>query len=948
MLFPAIAVLLCLIFPALVACGHKSTDARKPVAVKGTLDLGGWDFGRGGLVNLDGEWEFFWDRLINPSDFAKNENRKECRFVKLPSLWKGHAVNGASLPGKGRATYRLKIVSGPDNKVKTLIIHRIYSAYKLWINGVMVDRRGEVDSSTRGKEDYIFIHNKRLSSFALNEGINEIVINVFNKHYESGGIDRSIQLDNEETVQQKQFIKHTANMIVVGLVMFFSIYNILLYFFRRKDKTPLYFGIFCFLLTINVFNLQIPILSGPLSYPRNPYLVDYITVVLLIYYCLMTIAAQYPDEVHRPVIRISQILSFGMIVVLMLVGFRTAEQIMNVYFICVLFYIFYYAYVIIRAIIHRRDDAVLFLLGFTTPCFGAFNDTLYALWIIDTINIFQYTMVLLCVITTIGISRRFSRALRTVEKLSRNLTEKNLSLEKLDRLKDQFLANTSHELRTPLHGMIGLSETMLDGAAGELPPKVLDNLSLIASSGHRLASMVNDLLDMAKIQNEGITLILRPVDLRSLSDVVVRLSLPLVGGRNLNIRNNIDPHIPAALADEDRIRQVLCNLVCNAVKFTHRGSVELSARVIGPGNGNHEYDGGAMIEISVTDTGIGIPEEYREMIFEAYRQVDGGDTRSYAGTGLGLAIARKIVELHNGSIGVADREGGGSVFTFTLPVSNNPALQAEEKITIEGLDDLIPVDTIPGGSRLPAGIPEDAFDNHPVLLVVDDDPINVRVVQNFFESKKCVVKTAPDGITALDIIGGDDDIDLVLLDIMMPVMSGYDVCRRIRTTHSPGDLPVIMLTAKNMMSDIDAAFEVGANDYIVKPFQPGELLARVSTMLRLRNVRRSVAEGMTIRDRNRAYSIRFNEIIHITSHSKNVVVHTGERDIELPVQMKEIGDRLPPDMFIRIHKSHIINIRYVRSLSHVLSGRYRVRLKDSEDTELPVGPAFLGPLRKKI
>ena len=530
-LFPAIVVLLCLIFPALVACGHTSTDARKPVAVKGILDLGGWDFEQGGQVNLDGEWEFFRGRLINPSDFAKNENREECRFVKLPSLWKDYTVNGASLPGKGRATYRLKILSGPDKKVKTLIIHRIYSAYMLWINGVLVDRRGEVDSSTRGKEDYIFIHNKRLSSFALNEGRNEIVINVFNDHYESGGIDRSVQLDNEETVQQKQFIKHTANMIVVGLALFFSIYNILLYFFRRKDKTSLYFGIFCFLLAINVFNLQIPILSGPFSYPRNPYLVDYITVILLANFCLMTIMAQFPEEVHMPVVRLSQIFSSGMIVVLMFVGFRTAEQIMNVYFICVLFYICYYAYVIIRAIINRRDDAVLFLLGFTPPFFGAFNDALYALWIIDTINIFQYTMVLLCIITTMVISRRFSRALRTVEKLSRDLTEKNISLEKLDRLKDQFLANTSHELRTPLHGMIGLSESMIEGAAGDLPPKALENLSLIASSGHRLANMVNDLLDMAKIQDEGLTLNLRPVDLRSLSEMVVKLSLPLVGGK---------------------------------------------------------------------------------------------------------------------------------------------------------------------------------------------------------------------------------------------------------------------------------------------------------------------------------------------------------------------------------------------------------------------------------
>jgi len=243
-------------------------------------------------------------------------------------------------------------------------------------------------------------------------------------------------------------------------------------------------------------------------------------------------------------------------------------------------------------------------------------------------------------------------------------------------------------------------------------------------------------------------------------------------------------------------------------------------------------------------------------------------------------------------------------------------------------------------------ISDSAFGNKPVFLVVDDDPVNVRVLQNCFESKQCVVKTATDGISALDIIDRDGSIDLVLLDIMMPAMSGYEVCRRIRMNRAPEDLPVIMLTAKNMMSDIDAAFEAGANDYIVKPFQTSELLARVGTMLKLRNIRKSAAQGITIRDRNRAYSLSFSGIIYITSHSKNIVIHTSEGDIEVPVLMKEIIHRLPTDMFIRIHKSHVINIQYVHSISHVLSGRYRVRLRDNDDTVLPVGPAFLESLRK--
>ncbi len=211
-----------------------------------------------------------------------------------------------------------------------------------------------------------------------------------------------------------------------------------------------------------------------------------------------------------------------------------------------------------------------------------------------------------------------------------------------------------------------------------------------------------------------------------------------------------------------------------------------------------------------------------------------------------------------------------------------------------------------------------------------------------------MIKTAQDGITALGIIENDGSVDLVLLDIMMPVMSGCEVCRRIRLRHAPEALPVIMLTAKNMMADIDAAFEAGANDYIVKPFRISELFGRVGTMLRLRDVRRSSAEGITVSSGNNTYPLAFRDIIYITSHYKHIVIYTAERDIEVTMLIKEMIDRLPPDLFIRIHKSHIINIKYVHSISHVLSGRYKVILRDDDETELPVGPAFLDSLRKRI
>ena len=937
----------CLILCACTACGTESIETQKPQAIQGTLDLRGWDFKKGGPINLNGEWECGWGHLLEPADFKKKVNREGCAFITVPELWENYNVNGTSLPGRGKATYRLRILRGPDTMAKTLTVHRIHSEYMLWLNGVVADKKDSVNSSSKSRGDYIFIHNKKTISFALREGVNEIVIQVSNNHHKSGGIDRPLQLDDYEVTAMNKVRKHTADMIVVGLLLFAAVYNILLNVFRREDDAALYFGFFCLTMAINIFNHQFPILTGSFSHSRNPYFLNYLTVISALFFCLMTIKSLFPDQFSTSVVRFYQVLSAGFIVMLLFAGFSTAEQLMKIFYFFIIILVVYDMYVFMKAIREHSEGALLFLAGFIPVFVGSINDVLYAMWMINTTNIVQYGLIVLCITTTTVISRRFSRALWEVEILSRDLEVKNISLQKMDHLKDQFLANTSHELRTPLHGIIGLSESMIQGTAGTLPPKAIENLALIASSGQRLANMVNDLLDMAKIQNEGLILNMRPVNLHALSEMVVNLSFPLATGKSLVIKNNIEHDIPLVYADEDSIRQVLYNLVGNAIKFTNNGTIELTARIINKQDGYEDTSDETEVEVSISDTGIGVPENYRDNIFEAYRQVDEGDARAYPGTGLGLAIAKQIIELHNGTIWMEPGNNGGSVFSFTLPVSVGTVVNDPDEIIIENMDIALPADHMPGLHRVSEETKNYTFSNNPVILVIDDDPINVRVLQNYFESKQCVVKSTSDGIHALDIIQNNESIDLVLLDIMMPGMSGYEVCRRIRINRPPEELPVIMLTAKNMISDIDAAFKAGANDYIVKPFQIQELLARVSTMLQLRNIRKSAAEGITIHDRNRTYSLSFSGIIYITAHSKNIVIHTKEKDIELPLMIKQIMGQLPPDIFVRIHKSHIINLRYLLSISHVLSGRYKVHLLDDDDTQLPVGPAFLESLRKK-
>ncbi|MCP4131785.1 MAG: response regulator, partial [bacterium] len=403
-----------------------------------------------------------------------------------------------------------------------------------------------------------------------------------------------------------------------------------------------------------------------------------------------------------------------------------------------------------------------------------------------------------------------------------NLERKNARLMELDKLKDEFLANTSHELRTPLNGIIGLAESMVGTPGTELSREAAANCMLIAASGKRLANLVNDILDFSKLKNRDMELKQGPVDIRSITDVVLDLCSALMGGKNLVLENTIDRDIPFVRGDENRLQQVFFNLVGNAVKFTEEGSITVSA----------EQESG-MIRITVADTGIGIPGERINGIFESFEQADGSIEREYGGTGIGLSIVKRLVELHEGRIEVESAVGAGSRFMIILPVWKGKEKPEPEKIP--AVETFLPVP----GEAAREGMADSAASagKNGYLLVVDDDPVNVRVVWSYLRTEGYGIETVPNGPAALEKIrdkGPGEQYDLVLLDLMMPKMSGYEVCRILRKSMSLFELPVIMLTARNGVEDLTAGFEAGVNDYLAKPFTKKELLSRVETLVTLK------------------------------------------------------------------------------------------------------------------
>jgi PAS domain S-box-containing protein len=443
------------------------------------------------------------------------------------------------------------------------------------------------------------------------------------------------------------------------------------------------------------------------------------------------------------------------------------------------------------------------------------------LWFYGAMALLGGLFVLIVILYMLRLNREIlerKRAEVGLQESNQRLEKLNLELQRLDALKDEFLANTSHEIRTPLTGIIGLAESLIDGATGPLSEATTRNLSMIVTSGQRLANLVNDILDFSKLRHKDLNLKIAPVDMAMVTDVVVAIASPLLEGKNLQLLNLIPADAPFVDADENRVQQILFNLVGNAIKFTASGMVTISAK---------SRDG--WMEISILDTGLGIPKSEQDNIFISFEQVDGSMEREYGGTGLGLTVSKQLVELHGGTIGLESEPNKGSRFFFTLPVAANAPDRIETTPKVAGVhhakkahSKVVPVENV-SEKNIPTGASN--------ILIVDDEPINLQVLTNHLSLQDYHVTRANNGIEALEKIehmaktGGQ--FDLVLLDVMMPKMSGYEVCKRLREMYPPDSLPVVMLTAKNRVEDLVAGLEAGANDYLTKPFSKSELLARI-------------------------------------------------------------------------------------------------------------------------
>ncbi|QHT61053.1 response regulator [Paenibacillus lycopersici] len=418
-----------------------------------------------------------------------------------------------------------------------------------------------------------------------------------------------------------------------------------------------------------------------------------------------------------------------------------------------------------------------------------------------------------------------------LEKIKVELEDKNEHVMLASSYKTEFLTNMSHELRTPLNSLLILSQMLADNKEGNLTPKQVEYSQTIYSSGRDLLGLINEVLDLSKIEAGKLEVTFDWVRLNGFAEFVTRQFEPVAADKGLCFEVKLGEAIADLMiyTDEQRLQQVLQNLLSNAFKFTEQGTVAIEMQLL-PVEHMREipfnFKGDIVLSIAVSDTGIGIPADKQGVIFEAFRQADGTTSRKFGGTGLGLSICQKIAQLLDGYIRVDSEEGAGSKFTLYLPVNRvrgellPPYQEAAAALDMEAAD-----------SAADAQALVDSTLEGKKVLLVDDDLRNIYALMTALETQRIDVIFAENGQEGIHLLQENSDVDLVLMDIMMPKMDGYEAIREIRKNARYTNLPIIALTAKAMKYDREKCIEAGANDYISKPIQLNQLLSLIRVWL---------------------------------------------------------------------------------------------------------------------
>lgn len=803
-----------------------------PIPVKGRLDLSKWDFAKNGSVKLNGEWEFYWEQLLTSSDF-KNNNTKLSSYFKIPNTWYKHKLNNDKLGSYGYATYRLVVnINNEDKRDLALKIPKMSTAYYLYVNDIKIASNGIVGKT---KEEMKPQYLPLVVDFHPDSDIFEIIIQVSNFNERLGGLRESIFLGEKNQIYKSREFYLSFDLLLFGCVLLMAIYHLNLFMLRRKDFVLLYFGLFCLVIAFRIIissELFLCQLFPDISwwFVRRAFaLTFYLSVPL---FC-MYIQSLYSREFSKKILHAIQIIGllFSLLALFTpAIVYTYGVGLFNYFtYVCCIIVL----YVLFRALFNKREGARTFIIGSFIFFIGVINDILYMETLIQSVMLVPFGLLIFIFFQAFMLGRRFSLSFTKVEtmgielqKVNKEINELNINLEKkvqertveLEYAKDeierasqeksQFFINIAHEMKTPLTLIHNYLNSYIEKAGLNNDLKVIKQ---------NFQKMLNDMLTFLNVEKLEKGRMFydhnQIINLTNYLQEKIEIFKGNAERKNIILKSNIESYIYVK-ADPIAVERVINNLVDNSIKYTNNDgeiSIELNSRE------NKIY-------FKVKDNGVGISKAMHENIFKPYYQLS-NNKQNIEGIGMGLYITKKTVESLKGKILLESEINEGSVFTVILDKYN---LKARDKIinetkvynenmsnsTINGND----VNSDTGKSR---------------ILVVED---NIDMVSFLIESfsKNYNVYSAKNGKDALLKLKNIPLPDIIISDIMMNEMDGYEFMELLYSNIEYKTIPVIFLTAKTTLDSKMKGLRKGAIDYIYKPFDLEELLAKINSILKNR------------------------------------------------------------------------------------------------------------------